>query len=394
MKLVTPPMPRHGRPEADDTLSFIRELIGNSMHAKRVFSLANATHGVVASASLAVSMIGRGLAVSRGLVDKHAIKQVDRLLSNDKLALEDVLRPWVTHAVGNSVHVFINLDWTEFDADDHSMLVASMQTQHGRALPLTWKTVVKSELKGQRNEHEHELLRQLDTLMPDGVAGTIVADRGFGRSSLFDMILSETRFECILRFKSNVTVTDAKSAPTQKPAGEWVGKNGRMRTLHGARLTLEMYEVPVVVVVQDKDMKDIWCLMCSDETLTGGQIKQAYGKRFTCEETFRDTKDLRFGMGMTWSRAQRTDRRDRLMLLAVLAQGLLTLLGMAGEHAGLDRLLKSNTSKKRTMSLLRQGQRWYELMPNMPEKRLATLMESYAQVLGNHELWQPFHLAA
>ncbi len=64
MKLVTPPMPRHGRPEADDTLSFIRELVGDDMHAKRVFSLANATHGVVASASLAASMIGRGLAVA------------------------------------------------------------------------------------------------------------------------------------------------------------------------------------------------------------------------------------------------------------------------------------------------------------------------------------------
>ncbi len=367
---------------------------GEELHAKRVFSLANATHGVVASASLAVSMIGRRLAVSRGLADKHAIKQVDRLLSNNKLAVEDVFRPWVAHAVGGAAHVFINLDWTEFDADDHSMLVASMQTRHGRALPLVWKTVVKSELSGQRNEHEHQLLRLLDAMMPEGVAGTIVADRGFGRSSLFDMILEETRFECILRFKANVTVTDSSSKRTQKPAGEWVGKGGRMRTLHGARLTLDMHEVPVVVVVQDKDMKDIWCLMCSDETLTGGQIKQAYGKRFTCEETFRDTKDLRFGMGMKWTRAQRADRRDRLMLLAVLAQGLLTLLGMAGEHAGLDRLLKTNTSKKRTMSLLRQGQRWYELMPNMPEARFATLMESYAQVLGTHELWQPFHLAA
>ncbi len=34
-------------------------------------------------ASLAVAMIGQALAQARGLATKHAIKQVDRLLSNN-----------------------------------------------------------------------------------------------------------------------------------------------------------------------------------------------------------------------------------------------------------------------------------------------------------------------
>jgi hypothetical protein len=45
------------------------------MHAKRVESLANATLGVVRTGSLAVSTIGHGLALARGLTTKHAIKQ-------------------------------------------------------------------------------------------------------------------------------------------------------------------------------------------------------------------------------------------------------------------------------------------------------------------------------
>jgi hypothetical protein len=38
--------------------------------------------GAMTGASLAVAMIGQALAQARGLVTKHAIKQVDRLLSN------------------------------------------------------------------------------------------------------------------------------------------------------------------------------------------------------------------------------------------------------------------------------------------------------------------------
>ncbi|MBK8238864.1 MAG: hypothetical protein IPK74_25350 [Deltaproteobacteria bacterium] len=41
---------------------------------------------------------------------------------------------------------------------------------------------------------------------------------------------------------------------------------------------------------------------------------------------------------------------------------LLTLLGAAGEEIGIDRYLKVNTSKRRQLSLLRQGSEWYALI--------------------------------
>lgn len=79
-----------------------------------------------------------------------------------------------------------------------------------------------------------------------------------------------------------------------------------------------------------------------------------------------------------------TPRRDLLLLLAVLAQRVLTLLGEAGERAGLDRLLKADTRKTRSLSLLRQGLRWYDLMPRMPEPRLRILLDSFEAVLAEH----------
>jgi hypothetical protein len=72
----------HRRGRLEDVCGFIGGLYGPDLHTKRVDALAAATLGVMAGASLAVSMIGQALAHARGLVTKHAVKQVDRLMSN------------------------------------------------------------------------------------------------------------------------------------------------------------------------------------------------------------------------------------------------------------------------------------------------------------------------
>jgi hypothetical protein len=48
------------------TQNFLSRLFGEDVHAKRVYSLANAALGVISSASLAVNTIGQGLALARG----------------------------------------------------------------------------------------------------------------------------------------------------------------------------------------------------------------------------------------------------------------------------------------------------------------------------------------
>jgi len=100
------------------------------------------------------------------------------------------------------------------------------------------------------------------------------------------------------------------------------------------------------------------------------------------EGAFRDTKDLRFGMGMGAMHVSTPDRRDRLWLINAFAVVLLTLLGAAGEAFGYDRHLKSNTTKRRTHSLFRQGSMLYELIPTMPEHRLRPLIEEFALMLA------------
>lgn len=61
---------------------FVENATGNDLHAKRVLSLSNAVVGCLNTASLAIHTIGLGLAKANSLQSKHAIKQVDRLISN------------------------------------------------------------------------------------------------------------------------------------------------------------------------------------------------------------------------------------------------------------------------------------------------------------------------
>src|SRR5215210_8007000 len=68
-----------------DVRAFLDSVLGEDIHTKRVDSLANATLGVMTGASLGVALIGKSLAQARGLLPKHAVKPVDRLLSNRRL---------------------------------------------------------------------------------------------------------------------------------------------------------------------------------------------------------------------------------------------------------------------------------------------------------------------
>jgi len=366
-----------------DIKEYIDKSFDGDIHAKRVDSLANATIGVMTSASLAISTIGHSLAQARGLLTKHAVKQVDRLLSNRSIDPWVMFAHWVPQVVGARTDIVVAMDWTEFDRDGQSTLVFSLVTRHGRATPLLWLTMLKDELKDQRNEIEDRCLDRLSEALPAGTRVTILADRGFGDHKLFDY-LKEIGFDYVIRFRENIHVTD-ESGET-KPASEWVGKGGRARMIRKARITAAAQcQVGAVVCVHAKDMKDAWCMATSFEDKSSREVIDLYAKRWTIEPGFRDTKDLRFGMGLGIVRIENPERRDRLLLINAFAIVLLTLLGAAGEALGFDRHLKANTVKTRTHSLFRQGCMLYELIPTMPAVRLRPLMKKFADLMLEHK---------
>ncbi len=366
-------------------------IFAGNLHAKRIESLANGALGVMTSASLAVSIIGHSLAQARGLLDKHAIKQVDRLLSNRGVVVWEMFAAWVREVIGPRKEIVVAMDWTDFDADDQTTLALNLVTRHGRATPLLWLTVAKDELKDRRNDCEDLCLSRLAEVLPEGVTVTILADRGFGDTKLF-AFLEALGFAYVIRFRGNIHVTAADGET--RDAADWVGKGGRARKLREAEVTAGRHRVGAVVCVHANNMKEPWCLAASDGEASARKIMDYYAKRWTIEPNFRDTKDLRFGMGMSALRIADPQRRDRLFLLNAFAIVLLTLLGAAGESLGMDRHLKVNTSKRRSHSLFRQGCLLYDLIPNMPEARLRPLIDRFIQLIcGNSALAQTLSFA-
>ena len=150
--------------------------------------------------------------------------------------------------------------------------------------------------------------------------------------------------ECV----PDIKVTAASGVT--RTAAAWVSPSGRARVLRGAMVTADRYPVGTVVCVRDPEMKQAWCLAASSTEATAKDLTAYYGSRWGIESSLRDTKDLRFGMGMGSVHVSTPERRDRLWLINALAL----------------RMLKTNTSKRREHSLFRQGCMVYNLIPRCP----------------------------
>jgi hypothetical protein len=362
-------------------------MAGESLHVKRIQSLTNAVVGVVNAVSLSIHAIGAGVAQASGLNAKHAIKQVDRLLSNSAISVWALFAHWVPYILGATQEIVVALDWTDFDADGHSMIALYLVTAHGRATPLVWMSVKKSRLKGRRNVYEDMVLLRFHEVLPPGVKVTVLADRGFGDQKLY-RLLKDLGFDFVIRFRKGVVVESAEGEA--RPASAWVPPNGKVRQLLNPRVTNGRYLLDLVACVKAHGMKHPWCLAIGGGHLTGATAVRLYARRFTIEEAFRDTKDPRYGLGLSATHVRDVDRRDRVLLLCAMAMSLLTLLGAAGKSLGMDRMLKANTVKTRTHSLFRQGCHYYASIPAMKQE----LLEPLVQRLGEYLLREPVYVHA
>jgi hypothetical protein len=170
-----------------DVRSFLDSILSEDTHAKRVDSLANAALGVMTGASLAVAMIGKSLA--QALLTKHAVKQVDRLLSNPRIEAWDIFATWVPEMRARTSW------WTDFDADGHLALKLVMAAAD---------LAQRSQGRAARNAYEDAAVRRLAEGLPDDVKVTLLA--GFADTKLFGF-LDELGFDYVIRLKGNTKVS-------------------------------------------------------------------------------------------------------------------------------------------------------------------------------------------
>ena len=162
-----------------------------------------------------------------------------------------------------------------------------------------------------------------------------------------------------------------------------MGKDGRARKLRDARVTAQGRQVGAVVCVHAKGMKEPWCLAASDRQAAPAVLVNHYSRRWTIEPQFRDTKDLRFGMGLSATRISEPMRRDRLLLVSAFAMALLNIAwrGRRRPRHGPAAQVQ-HQQDPHAFAVPRQGCMLDQLIPNMPEHRLAPLIAAFAKAVS------------
>ena len=95
--------------EREKVDEFVYRVFEGSIHTQRIASLADGIDGVLHSAQLGIRSIGAGLAAANGLIPRHAIKQIDRLFSNEKLEMNQLFKNWVRSAVAKRDEVIVTV---------------------------------------------------------------------------------------------------------------------------------------------------------------------------------------------------------------------------------------------------------------------------------------------
>ena len=188
-----------------DIQAYLSSVFGKTIHGARIKSLSDMVVGLMSGRLLTVTGIANSIAAINEISPKHAVKQVDRAIGNEKLAVWEIFDLWVINQIRGQTDITVAMDWTEFDDDDQSTIALNLITNHGRATPLIWLTVWKSEIKHSRNDWEDLCLSKLRNIVGKDINVTIVADRGFGDAMLYK-ILYEINFRFEIRFKGNIYV--------------------------------------------------------------------------------------------------------------------------------------------------------------------------------------------
>ncbi len=215
------------------------------LHSKQQASLSNAVSGVIASDSLMVTKIGEGLAHLNHLTVKHAIKQVDRLISNKRIDSTYLQNQLARFLVANRSRIYVAIDWTVFAKDKQMTIALRLVTTHGRATPLLWQTVSTEGLKGKKNDYVYAILERLRRLVPEKCEVVILGDREFGTLHMFEKVHKTLGFHYIFRIKRNFTIT-TKSGLKQL-AHECI-KGEETVCYDDAQLTVKEYSVKKIVV--------------------------------------------------------------------------------------------------------------------------------------------------
>ncbi len=339
------------------------------IHTKRLASLLAAVEAVVTGSRLTLSDLGRGL--SGSVAVKHNIKRVDRLLGNGLLHTEvpKLYEALVRQCLSGMNTPLIVIDWSDLTPDRKWQLLRASVAVEGRSMTLYEQVHPQSRATSPRVHRA--FLTKLSAMLPRGCIPILITDAGF-RGAWFKLV-ERMGWYWIGRIRNRDMVSPAND-------DAWAGCKKLYSLATTKAQSLGQYNYvrnhPMLcrlVLIKHADQKrhkksrlgrrvhssrslkharaqrEPWLLAASPtlDHLSAQAVVAVYAQRMQIEESFRDLKSERYGLGFSSGRSKQKSRLEVLLLVACLASFALRLIGEVGKAKQMEFRFQSNTRRSR-----------------------------------------------
>jgi predicted small integral membrane protein len=352
----------------------------SAIHAKRRTTLALM---VQASCIGHLSLMGMSRRLDAATTLRHRIKRCDRLLGNLHLVHEklDVYRAMVQRILIDNPRPAIIIDWSDLTADRSQHLLRAALIVQGRAVVL-YEEVHPMKHYGSPRVHER-FLRRLRKLLPQSCRPVLVTDAGF-RATWFKLC-NRLKFDWVGRIRNRDMIRPLTEAAV------WVGckslypkatatpeDKGAFDYVRAAPVAcrLVLYKKPAChrqaktafgkrarcrhSLKQATAQTEPWLLAASPNLaeLDAQAVVDLYAGRMQIEQSFRDVKNPRVGLGLSLSQTTRPDRLAILLLIGALAMFALWLIGLMTQARGYRVNFGSRAKAASTLSIISLARWW------------------------------------
>lgn len=347
------------------------------LHAFRRCGLLLAVEAAVHCRALTLMDLSRSFSATPRV--RTALKRLDRLLSNTDLhATRVAIYQAMTRRLLRSPTPLIIVDWSNLKRDGRWCLLRAAVPVKGRCLSVLEFVVPRKKLGN--GKVQRELLVQLKALLPANACPILITDAGF-RADWF-IAVEALGWHWIGRLRGRMRIR-------QIGQGDWVlckelhaSQRGSARDLGTAEITLT-HELTCRLVMgaraplqgrhsltqkgkRSKDRRHLKSAQRTREprliacslslgTYQASMIECMYKRRMQIEESFRDLKSHRYGMGFEDTQTRKAERLQMLLLIHALALWVMWIVGLAAITYALETFLKPNASRKTQYSTVRIG---------------------------------------
>lgn len=341
---------------------FLHKLLGNAIHKKRISVLSEAVESAIVTKNVALTALGRGINNKRK--ERSNIRKIDRLFGNTKLLNErdEVYQVVCQRLLQGIERPVIIVDSVTLPRSNMVVLRASC-TMGGRTHTLYDLLGPKSN-EFSINFHK-SFLNGLKYVIPKSCKPIIVTDAGF-HNTWFKLVLSHG-WDYIGRIRGLKIYRTLESKDYSRCSNLWINAITKAKLIgevilskaNPLRCYFYLYKKKLKgrVTKETRDnallhyarsVREPWLLASSlGDAYTPKQIIAMYKRRMKIEESFRDMKSHRYGLGLGQIRARKPQRYGMILLIVLLTNFIACLIGQAIEIKKLHYEFQANSTRHR-----------------------------------------------